>query len=120
MERLKEKADGFVFNPDRPYIENLDELPFPARHLWDLDAIRKHEDMFYLSRPEAALHGATSAAAVRMFGRKYRMRSIQNVVDELEFLHNTYNGENFTFCDDAFTVDMQEPNSYAKKSKSVT
>ena len=42
-----------------------------------------------------------------MFGRKYRMRSIQNVVDELEFLNKKYNAENFTFCDDAFTVDMQ-------------
>ncbi|MDR2719623.1 MAG: radical SAM protein, partial [Nitrososphaerota archaeon] len=29
------------------------------------------------------------------------------VVDELEFLYKTYKAENFTFCDDAFTVDMK-------------
>ncbi len=29
------KPDGTVVrNPKRAYIENLDELPFPARHLW--------------------------------------------------------------------------------------
>ena len=34
------------------------------------------------------------------------MRSPKNVVDELEFLHNTYGATQFTFCDDAFTVDQ--------------
>ncbi len=33
------------------------------------------------------------------------MRSIKNVVDEIEYLHKTYCATQFTFCDDAFTVD---------------
>jgi anaerobic magnesium-protoporphyrin IX monomethyl ester cyclase len=41
-----------------------------------------------------------------MHGRKYRMRSPENVVDELEYLHKTFNVKKFTFCDDAFTVDQ--------------
>jgi len=101
------KNDRFIFNVDRPYIENLDELPFPARHLWDLDAIRREEDMFYLITTRGCTAWCNFCAAVRMFGQRYRMRSIQNVVDELEFLYKTYNAENFTFCDDAFTVDMK-------------
>jgi radical SAM superfamily enzyme YgiQ (UPF0313 family) len=101
------KGDGFIFNPDRPYIENLDELPFPARHLWDIDAIRAQEDMFYLITTRGCSAWCNFCAAVRIFGRKFRMRSVQNVVDELEFLHKTYKAENFTFCDDAFTVDME-------------
>ena len=40
-----------------------------------------------------------------MDGRKYRMRTPQNVVDELVFLHNTYGAKYFAFLDDAFTVD---------------
>ncbi len=40
-----------------------------------------------------------------MDGRKYRMRSPKNVVDELEFLHKTYGAGYFAFLDDAFTVD---------------
>jgi anaerobic magnesium-protoporphyrin IX monomethyl ester cyclase len=34
------------------------------------------------------------------------MRSPKNVVDELEFLHNTYQADHFTFYDDAFTVNQ--------------
>jgi anaerobic magnesium-protoporphyrin IX monomethyl ester cyclase len=41
-----------------------------------------------------------------MFGRRFRMRSVKNVVDELEYLYKTYGATVFTFCDDAFTVDQ--------------
>ena len=42
-----------------------------------------------------------------MFGRRYRMRSTKNVVDELEFLHRNYYATQFTFYDDAFTVNQE-------------
>ena len=100
------KGKEIVRNPDRPYMENLDELPFPARHLWDLDSIRKAEDIFYLMTTRGCVYWCEFCAAVRMFGRKYRMRSVKNVVDELEFLNKTYSATVFTFCDDAFTVDQ--------------
>ena len=100
------KGNEFRVNPDRPYIENLDELPFPARHLWDLEAIRKAEDMFYLTTTRGCVYWCEFCAAVRMFGRRYRMRSVKNVVDELEYLHKTFGGKYYTFCDDAFTVDQ--------------
>ena len=34
------------------------------------------------------------------------MRSPKNVVDEIEYLHKTYGAHQFTFYDDAFTVDQ--------------
>jgi radical SAM superfamily enzyme YgiQ (UPF0313 family) len=42
-----------------------------------------------------------------MFGRKYRMRSPQKVVDELEFLYKKYGQDQYTFYDDAFTVSQE-------------
>ena len=100
------KGKEIIKNPDRPYIENLDELPFPARHLWPLERLRKIEDIFYLTTSRGCVYWCEFCAAVRMFGRKYRMRSVKNVVDELEFLYNTYAATQFTFCDDTFTVDQ--------------
>jgi radical SAM superfamily enzyme YgiQ (UPF0313 family) len=41
-----------------------------------------------------------------MFGRKYRMRSPKNVVDEIEYLNKRFGAEHYTFYDDAFTVDQ--------------
>ena len=101
------RANGkIVKNPDRPYIEDLDALPFPARHLWPMERLREYEDILYLATSRGCVYWCEFCTTVRMHGRKYRMRSPKNVVDELEFLHKTYGVKKFTFCDDAFTVDQ--------------
>ncbi len=102
------RSDGKILrNPDRPYIEDLDSLPFPARHLWPMERFRELEDILYLAASRGCVYWCEFCTTVRMHGRKYRMRSPQNVVDELEFLHETYGIKKFTFCDDAFTVDQE-------------
>jgi anaerobic magnesium-protoporphyrin IX monomethyl ester cyclase len=101
------RKDGKIIkNPDRAYIENLDEIPFPARHLWPIECLQKYGTArFQLMTSRGCVHWCNFCTEVRMDGRKYRMRSPKNVVDELEFLHNTYGAEYFAFLDDAFTVD---------------
>jgi radical SAM superfamily enzyme YgiQ (UPF0313 family) len=42
-----------------------------------------------------------------MHGKKYRKRDSVKTVDELEYLKNRYNPENFSFVDDTFTVDRE-------------
>ena len=37
---FKDKSGRIVRNPDRPLVRNLDELPFPARHLLPMDKYR--------------------------------------------------------------------------------
>jgi len=99
------KNGKIIRNPDRSYIEDLDSLPFPARHLWPMERLRKYEDILYLAASRGCIYWCEFCATVRMHGRKFRMRSPKNIVDELEFLHKTYDVNNFTFCDDAFTVE---------------
>jgi len=102
------RKDGkIVKNPDRPYIENLDDLPFPARHLLPIERLLKSgEVIFPVMASRGCAYWCDFCTAVRMFGRKYRMRSPKNVVDELEFLQNTYGADYFTFCDDVFTLNQ--------------
>ncbi|UCD25988.1 MAG: radical SAM protein [Candidatus Bathyarchaeota archaeon] len=101
------RKDGeIVRNPDRPYIENLDELPFPARHLWPIEAFQRY-GTFFLLTSRGCVQWCNFCIEVRMDGRKCRMRSPRNVVDELEFLHNTYGAEYFVFLDDAFTLNKR-------------
>ncbi len=99
-------AENFVRNPDRPFIEDLDALPFPAYHLLPLDAFhRMGKTIFPLTTSRGCVQWCDFCSTVRMFGRGYRMRSPKNVVDEMEMLHNKYGESQFTFYDDAFTVN---------------
>jgi radical SAM superfamily enzyme YgiQ (UPF0313 family) len=112
------RKDGKIIkNPVRPLIENLDELPFPARHLWPLEELRKMEDIFYLTTSRGCTAWCDFCAAVRMFGRRYRMRSPESIVDELEYLNKTFNATKFTFCDDAFTIDQPRIEELCKEIK---
>jgi len=102
------RKDGkIVKNADRPYIENLDDLPFPAVHLFPIEQFNKYGNIIF---PVMTSRGCTFwcefCTAVRMFGRKYRMRSPKKVVDELEFLYKKYGEKQYTFYDDTFTVDQ--------------
>ena len=102
------RKDGkIVKNADRPYIENLDDLPFPAVHLFPIEQFNKYGNIIF---PVMTSRGCTFwcefCTAVRMFGRKYRMRNPKKVVDELEFLYKKYGEKQYTFYDDTFTVDQ--------------
>ncbi len=102
------RRDGeIVKNEDRPYIESLDELPFPAHHLWPMERLLKHGAVIFpLMTSRGCVYWCDFCSTVRMFGRRYRMRSAKNVVNELEYLRKTYGAHQFTFYDDAFTVDQ--------------
>ena len=101
--------DGTITrNPDRPFIEDLDQLPFPAHHLLPLNAFhRMGKTIFPLTTSRGCVYWCDFCSTVRMFGRGYRMRSPKNVVDEMEMLHSKYGESQFTFYDDAFTVSRE-------------
>jgi anaerobic magnesium-protoporphyrin IX monomethyl ester cyclase len=102
------RKDGkTVKNPDRPYIKDLDDLPFPAVHLFPVEHFNKYGNIIFpVMTSRGCVYWCDFCTAVRMFGRKYRMRSPKKVVDELEFLCKKYGEKQYTFYDDAFTVNQ--------------
>jgi len=101
------KGEEFVRTPDRPYIEDLDSLPFPAVHLFPIEQFNKYGNIIFpVMTSRGCVFWCEFCTAVRMFGRRYRMRSPKRVVDELEFLYKKYGEKQYTFYDDAFTVDQ--------------
>ena len=101
------KKEKIIQNDDRPYIENLDDLPFPAHHLWPLERLTKHGIIIFpIISSRGCVYWCDFCTTVRMFGRRYRMRTPKNVVDELQYLKKRFGANRFTFYDDAFTVDQ--------------
>jgi magnesium-protoporphyrin IX monomethyl ester (oxidative) cyclase len=121
--KKKEKElDGFAWkegkqikvNPKTKFIQDLDSLPFPARHLLPMET--------YFKKKEA--HGPTEErwtplissrgcpfectfCTPRLWQRKWRFRSAKNVVDEIEECIEDFNIHDFYFDDENMTLEKK-------------
>lgn len=94
-------------------IENLDSLPFPDRDLYN---IRKIIDSpFVFPFPENGLTLMASRGCPyncsfcqpiveKIFGKKIRYRSVENVIEEIKYLINKHQVKYIHFDDDTFTT----------------
>lgn len=96
--------------PPRDIIEDLDTLPFPARHLLPMD----HYKVLNMKLPIGTLisgrgcpYTCSFCASSAMHGHKLRMRSAGNVLDEMEHLVNDHSAEMLAFMDDTFTINKK-------------
>ena len=100
------KEGKVVRTEDRPFLEDLDSLPFPAHHLMPLNQLKHNgKILFPLFTSRGCVYWCDFCSTVRMFGRGYRMRSPKNVVDEMQLVHDKYGVDQVTFYDDAFSVN---------------
>lgn len=116
-----EDARGIVYreqgrvrrNPERPYIVDLDSVPFPARHLLSPLAVYRPTPSAYRCLPQATM--ITSRGCPynctfcdrSVFGSTYRARSARNVVDEMEMLVEKHGAKEIRFWDDTFNIDAR-------------
>ena len=113
---LPETVSGLAYRePDgqirrnelRPPIPDLDSLPLPARHLRRPVRLRPadnadlHADIF----TSRGCPGRCAYCAGGLFGKKFRFRSADSVVDEMISIHRDYGTRHFYFVDDAMTMD---------------
>jgi anaerobic magnesium-protoporphyrin IX monomethyl ester cyclase len=96
-----------VRTQDRPLIKNLDSLPFPAR---DLLPLRRYTTTLNGRSMTAALtsrgcpFNCDFCACSQFFGRSWRTRSLDNVMEELDYLRRHYGYRAVAFFDDNFTL----------------
>jgi len=102
------KNGKIIRTPNRPFIRNLDQLPFPAYKYLPLG---KYQLLGKAYIPIITSRGCPSQCtfclASRMLGKRFRTRSPKNVVDELEWLRDTHGADVFAFYDDTFTFDRK-------------
>jgi len=124
LEELK-KIDGlayyrngqFLINPKNKFIENLDSLPFPARHLipveeylknnapvnWGLGANRQ----FAILTSRSCPNKCSFCSMYLIHGAHWRPRSAKNVLEEIELLFNKYDAKELCIEDDNLTLSKQ-------------
>jgi len=101
------KNGRVVLNATRKLIENLDDIPFPAWHLFSLkytypDSLFKK--VFPIITSRGCPGNCTFCNTKNNLGRKFRARSALNVVDELEYLVKKYDAKEIHIWDDNFTT----------------
>lgn len=97
-----------VQNPNRGYIQNLDDLPFPAYKYFSLEKYRLSGKLFL---PVITSRGCpfqcNFCTTHHILGKQYRIRSPQNIGHELELLKREYDANFFVFYDDTLTIDKK-------------
>ncbi len=96
-----------VVTPPRPLMKDLDQMPFPARHLLPMDHYKilnmKLHTATMISGRGCPMQCSFCASAA-LHGRRLRVRSAENVVDEMEHLIEDHNAGMIAFMDDTFTL----------------
>jgi radical SAM superfamily enzyme YgiQ (UPF0313 family) len=106
------KKEGQVIINDPPLtLENLDELPFPDLDLLDI----KQYDIYYAkSLPLTSILASRGCpyqciycSASLVHGKRFRLRSPANVVEEIQEDYQKYRIRQFVIKDSTFTADKQ-------------
>lgn len=91
-----------------PLLENFDDAPFPARDLIDLDSyvyyIRGQRATNVMTQLGCPYGCAFCSGREQQEYRRMRLRSIPNVMKELDMLHDKYGYDCFMIYDDEINI----------------
>ncbi len=103
------KDNKFYKTTPREYIQNLDVLPFPARHLLPIDKYKspqyKQSKVTSIITSRGCPYSCIFCDYRFLMGPKFRRRSPQNVVTEIIECIRKYNIQHVSFRDSTFTFD---------------
>jgi anaerobic magnesium-protoporphyrin IX monomethyl ester cyclase len=106
------KDKGIIsFTPPRGFVENLDDLAFPARELFNNQAYKGYyfKRFGYTTTPLISSRGCPFSCdfcSRPVFGTSFRTRSPENIVDEVEAIANL-GYDRVWFADDCFTLNAE-------------
>ena len=105
---FKSDEGKIISTAERERIKNLDNLPFPARHFWDID---KYSEPFF-DKPFTTIQTARGCPyrcsyCTRTYGTRYVYRSVENVISEIKECLSKYKIGNFRFIDDTFPINKK-------------
>ena len=102
-----------VHNPTRIYIKDLNDLPYPARHLVDMKKYNFTMEVPGMGHLPAASvitsrgcpFSCTFCATPGNWGRKVRAHTPEYVLDEIQYCMDTYGAQAIWFYDDIFNFN---------------
>lgn len=109
------KGQGkMFFNNKTQWINDLDSIPFPAYEIMSLDnyfgleathGLRHKERFCPIITSRGCTARCTFCSASKVWGNKYRVRSVENVLQEMRLLKDRYDIQELMFEDDNVTAN---------------
>ena len=118
IDGLGYKENGsLVVNKKEKFIDNLDALPFPARDLLDIECyytaalahgfVLKHRKNMNLITSRGCTARCIFCTIFLVWGRRFRARSPENVLAEIEGMKRIFGIRHIQFEDDNLTYDIE-------------
>jgi len=105
---LSYKHTGKVLhNPDRPLIENLDLLPFPAREMLNIKRYCLPMNLrpyTFIIPSRGCWHDCVFCQVKNYYGKQLRLRNIGNIISEVEEVVRKLDIKNIAILSDNFTL----------------
>jgi radical SAM superfamily enzyme YgiQ (UPF0313 family) len=99
--------DTILQNSPRPLINDIDVILFPDFSL--LYRFEEHSPVYFNSilTSRGCPFKCTYCASNKLWGRKVRFRTPENVFEEIKYRYNKFGVRKFRFNDDTFTLNRQ-------------
>lgn len=102
------KNQDIIHNPKRGLIQDLDILPFPARNrVIPKINLNPEIDFVPLIITRGCPYLCTYCSSHKIWGRKVRFRSPENIIEEIQELKTYFGLNSFHFYDDTLTLNSQ-------------
>jgi len=99
-------GNEIIHNEQRPFIEDINTLPFPARHLVSLTKYRALRFPINMVTSRGCPHQCIFCLGSKMVGRKVRYFDTMRIVDEFEML-SKMGFSQINIVDDLFTSNKK-------------
>jgi radical SAM superfamily enzyme YgiQ (UPF0313 family) len=122
-----------IENPSRELITNLDDMPFPAYELFDIEKYLNFS-MTDISIPHTYLKKKKKHRQITILGGRgcpfscnfcskmnihYRLRSIDNIMREIKYLRDKYDIDIFGFYDELLFLNKDRLKEFCEKIKEL-
>lgn len=100
------RSNGAVVKTEpRPLIEDLNELPLPARELLPLSKYKALDAPCTVITSRGCPFKCIFCSGPRLFGRRVRFRDPELVLDEIEQINKEFGFKKINIVDDTFTLN---------------
>jgi len=116
------KNNEVVVNPDRPFIQDIENLPFPAYELFpmkkyplppDVDE-KKVNQTSLITTSRGCPMGCKFCETTHAWGRKVRSTSAKRLFEEVKYLYDNFGIDYIRFADDLFTLRKDKVIDFCK------